>query len=258
VYSFTFCHRPATRSFTCIATAVRSLFTCAPLLLARRPQTPLRVLCIGTFEYLARLHGPGLHYQCRNALAYACDFAALRNDFYDQRELQRDRYRELRHGLRQLVAEPQTRLYIQNLRRAERGRPAFGPDGFSQPTAVAEYRVLVLSLTLRWLQTISGRPLEPRVFEALVALADLVQIVDDLLDWKDDWACRRPSYVTAFLNERTPPSRQSTMHIRRYANQCRHLLTAARTRDPQAAPLAMAGLLVWCLAIALLNLRFPR
>jgi hypothetical protein len=252
VYSFTFSRSRAARSFLLfrsISIAVEALLTCAPLLLARRPQTPLRVLCIATFEYLARLHGPGLGSRCRSALASACDFAALRNDFYDQRKLHRTPYRELRRNLRRLVPEPQTRLYIQDLRQAERGRPAFGPHGFSQPAAVAEYRVQVLSLNLRWLQTIAGRPAEPHVFEALVALVNLVQIVDDLLDWKDDWASRRPSYVTAFLNK---------MHIRDYANQSRRVLIAEGTRDPQAAPLALAGIMVWCLAITLLNFRFPR
>lgn len=231
--------------------AAASFLTCIPMLLARRPRTPLRVLCIGAFDYLARLHGRRLDHTDRMALAYACDFGALRNDFYDQHELDRSSYRELRLSLRRLAPEEATHRYILALRQAERGRPAFGPDGFSEPAAVVKYRIRVVVLSLAWLQAISRRSIEPLFFDALVALVGLIQLVDDLLDWKDDSACRRPTYATAFLRDWTQLSRESIKHIQIHANRFRGLLVAASERDPGAALLTLAGVLVWLIVIAL-------
>lgn len=238
--------------------AAGSLLTCAPLLFARRPQTTLRVLCIGAFEYLARLGGRRLDRKARRALACACDFGALRNDFYDQGNLDRHSYRDLRRRLSALVPQTATHRYIRALRSAERGRPIFGPKGFSEPAAVVAYRVRVLELSLSWLQVISRRLIKPRVFQSLVALVGLVQLVDDVIDWKDDCASRRPTYVTALLREWRQPSRQSLADLHRYANHFRGLLVAAAQSDAEATPLAIAGLLVWFLATALMKVRFAR
>ena len=226
------------------------------MLFAERPRTPLRVLCIGAFEYQARLRGGKLDAAGRMALAYACDFGALRNDFYDQRELNRPFYREVRHSLRRLVPEMATHRYILELRQAERRRPAFGPDGFSEPAAVLEYRLRVLVLSLAWLHGVSRRSIEPRFFQVLVALVGLIQLVDDLLDWKDDWACRRPTYVTAFLRDWTRPSKESVWQIQLHANRFRGLLLAKGNLE--VVPLTLAGGLMWLLAITLIKIRLPR
>jgi hypothetical protein len=237
--------------------AATSLFACVPLLLARRPQTSLRLLCIGAFEYLARLQGRGLDRRARLAVACACDFGALRNDFYDQGYLDRNSYRELRRSLRRLVPEMATHRYIRKLRHTERGRPSFGLDRFPEPAAVTEYRGRVLVLSLAWLRVVSRRSMTPRSFRCLVALVGLVQLVDDLLDWKEDWACRRPTYVTAFLNDWKGPSSEIVKHIQVHANRFRGALVAASERDLKAAPFAIAGFLVWIVALVLLKIRFP-
>ena len=62
-----------------------------------------------------------------------------------------------------------------------------------------------VGLVSAWLHIVSRRSIEPGIFQALVALVGLIQLVDDLLDWKDDWACRRPTYVTAFSAEFDEP-----------------------------------------------------
>ncbi|HET9219465.1 MAG TPA: hypothetical protein VFR18_20935, partial [Terriglobia bacterium] len=137
------------------------------------------------------------------------------------------------------------------------GRPVFTSGGFAQPEAVIEYRNRVLSLSLGWLQSISHRSLEPVMFEALLALVALVQLVDDLLDWKDDWACRRPTYVTAFLREWTQPSRPSWDQLRAHANRLwRFLVDASRCRG-EIVPLMLAGGVVWVMAMVILRLRLP-
>jgi len=238
--------------------AVSSLLSCIPLSLARRPQTPLRLLCIGAFDYVARLRGRSLDRTARTALACACDLGALRNDFYDQGRFDRGFYRLLRQDLRRLVPESATHRYIRDLRQAERRRPAFGTGAFSEPAAVVEYRLRVLVVSLAWLQVISRRSMEPRVFQALVALVGLIQLVDDLLDWKDDWACRRPTYVTAFLSDSSGPSRESVTPIRLHANRFCGLLIATLEQDLYVAPLTVAGIFVWVVARALMKVRFLR
>jgi hypothetical protein len=192
------------------------------------------------------------------ALACACDLGALRNDFYDQGTFDRGFYRELRHDLRRLAPETATQGYIRDLRETERGRPPFGRGAFSEPAAVVQYRLRVLEVSLAWLQVISRRSMEPRVFQALVALVGLIQVVDDLLDWKDDWACRRPTYVTAFLNDSSRSSRESVRHIRLHANRFCGLLIASMEQDLYVAPLAVAGIFVWVVARALMKVRFAR
>jgi len=238
--------------------AGKSISACIPLLLAGRPRTPLRLLCIGAFDYLARVQGKDLRNIDRLALAYACDFGALRNDFYDQGELDRTDYREIRHSLRRLAPECATRRYIHALRDAERGRPAIGIDCYVGSAAVAQYRTQVLFISLTWLEVISSSPLPPHFFKVLVSLAGLAQLVDDLLDCKDDWECRRPTFVTAFFRERVQLSGEAITHIHSYANRFRNLLVATSERHREVAPLALAGEGMWLLALALLKLRFRR
>jgi hypothetical protein len=238
--------------------AVTSLLTCIPMIWAPRPRTSLRVLCVGAFEYLARLEGQGLGRAGRLALAHACDVGALCNDFYDQREFDRSVYRKLRRDLKRLAPERATQRYIRELRQAERDRPGAGTHGFQEPSAVIRYRVHVLVVSLKWLRAISGQPAQHRSLDALVALVGLVQLVDDLLDWKDDCDCRRPSFVTAFLRDWKRPSRTSMMPVRVCANRFRDTLLATSERNPRGVPLAAAGLLVWLLVHVLLRTRFSR
>jgi hypothetical protein len=238
--------------------AAASLLTCIPMIWAARPRTPLRVLCVGAFEYLARLQGQGLGRAGRLALAHACDVGALCNDFYDQREFDRSVYRKLRRDLKRLARESATQRYIRELRQAERHRPAAGTHGFDDPSAVIHYRVRVLVVSLAWLRAISGQPTEQRSLNGLVALVGLVQLVDDLLDWKDDCACRRPSFVTAFLHDWKRPSPASMKPVRLHANRFRDTLLATSERNPRGIPLAAAGVLVWLLVVVLLRIRFSR
>src|SRR5262245_22857449 len=86
-------------------TAVSAVMVCSPLLLAARPKTPLRVFCIAAFEFLARLRGGTLGRQRRLAIAHACDFGSLRDDYYDHRKLDATEYRSLRCQLRRMAPE---------------------------------------------------------------------------------------------------------------------------------------------------------
>lgn len=245
----------APRVFYCIGLALWSFVHCLPILAAMRPKTPLRVLCIAAFEYLSRLEGRSQKPSTRAALAFACDFGALRNDFYDQKELNRSEYRTLRLALRRLVPDRLTRRYMHNLRQAERSRPLLRVDPGFESSAV-EYRNRVLVLSMDWLHGIACVRWNAALFQSLVALTGLIQLVDDLLDWEDDWKHRRPSYITAVLNRsaKASPDIYRCVHLR--ANHFRDILLTTSNEHPEAAPVAMAGIAVWALAVALARIRF--
>lgn len=238
------------------AKAVSAVFVCSPMLLAARPRTPLRVLCITAFEFLARLRGATLGRQRRLGLARACDFASLRDGYYDHRRLDVDEYRSLRCELRRTVPAAATSQYVQQLRQAERNRPILSAGNPRLVSAVIAYRTSVLDLSLRWLQQISGLDIESLKFLVLLSLAGLMQLADDLLDWKDDLAVGSPSYVTAFLvhSSRTGVA----VPLRAEADALLRRIVAAARQDAAVAPLALAGGLTWTFVVALIRLRFPQ
>ena len=235
-----------------------AVMVCSPLLLAARPKTPLRVFCIAAFEFLARLRGGTLGRRRRLAMAHACDFGSLRDDYYDHRRLDATEYRSLRCKLRRMAPEAATSRYIRQLREAERNRPNLVPGIASSTSEVANaviaYRTGVLDLSLRWMQEISGLSIESVKFHVLLSLVGLMQIADDLLDWKDDQAVRRPSYVTAFLFDR--PRTAVAMPLRAQADALLQRVVGAARQDAGALPLAIAGVMTWTFVIALLRLRF--
>jgi hypothetical protein len=237
-------------------TAVAAVMVCSPMLVAERPKTPLRVFCIAAFEFLARLRGGTLGRRRRLAIAHACDFGSLRDDYYDHRRLNATEYRLLRCKLRRMAPEAATSRYIQRLRQAERNRPILAARTPGVADAVIAYRTWVLHLSLQWMQEISGLSVEPVKFHALLTLVGLMQLADDLLDWKDDQAVGRPSYVTAFLMAR--PRIAVAMALRAQADALLRRTVGAARRDAGALPFAVAGVLTWTFVIALLRVRFPQ
>jgi hypothetical protein len=237
-------------------TALSALMVCFPLLLKASPKTPLRVFCIAAFEYLARLRGATLGKRRQRAMAYACDFGSLRDDYYDHHRLDTTEYRSIRHQLRLMAPEPATFRYIQQLRQAERSRPILTASMPGVADHVIAYRTWVLELSLRWLQEISGLRIEPARFHALLSLVDLMQLADDLLDWKDDQTLKRPSYVTGLLLDR--PRRTVAMPLRARANALLQRMVGAARQDAGIAPFTIAGVLTWTFVIALLRARFPQ
>jgi hypothetical protein len=238
------------------ATAASALMVCSPMLLASRPKTPLRVFCIAAFEFFARLRGGTLGRRRRQAMAYACDFGSLRDAYYDDRRLDAAEYRSLRCKLRRVVPDAATTRYIRQLRQAERSRPVLAASNPEVANAVIAYRAGVLDLSLRWMQEISGLSLESVKFHVLLSLVGLMQIADDLLDWKDDQAAGRPSYVTAFLLER--PRSAIAIPLRAQADALLQRTVGAAREDADAAPFAIAGVVTWTFIITLLRMRFPQ
>lgn len=229
--------------------AVSAAAVSFPMLFAARPKTPLRVGCVAVFEYLARLEGAALSRRRRSAIAQACDFGSLRDEYYDERKFDRTEYRSLRNALRQVAPAAATALYILELRKAERGRPAIsgGAD------ATREYREAVIRVSLEWMRAIAGVSVDSARFDSMTNLVCLMQLVDDLLDWKDDQADSCPSYVTALLDA---PNRAKT--LRALAETLLRRTTEPAQRDPAALPFALAGVVTWAGAAALIKARFPR
>jgi hypothetical protein len=247
--------RSPIRKLTRVAVAaVRAGMVCFPMLLAAHPGTPLRMLGITAFEYLARLRGGTLGRQRRLAMAHACDFASLRNDYYDHQTLDASEYRALRFILRHMAPEASTARYIQSLRQAERNRPILAPATPNVVDAVIGYRTRVLNLTLQWLQEIAAVSVDAVKFNAFLSVASLTQIGDDLLDWKDDQASSRPSYVTAILFNQ--PSRAVAVVLRVEADALLKRTLGAARQDAGAMPFAVAGVLTWAFVVALIRLRF--
>ena len=236
--------------------ALGAMVVCAPMLVEARPRTPLRVFCIAAFEYLARLSGGTLGMGRRVAIAHACDFGSLRDEFYDERKLDVTEYRSLRNALRRIAPEEVTIRYIQELRQAERGRPMIAANAPAVAKAIIGYRQAVIELSLRWLEGISGLAVEAVRFQSLVSLVCLMQLADDLLDWTEDLAAGCPSYVTAFLLER--PRMGIGTELRRQADALLQRTLAAAGWDAGAVPFAAAAFVTWAFVIALVKLRFPK
>jgi hypothetical protein len=155
-----------------------------------------------------------------------------------------------------MAPEAATIRYIQRLRQAERSRPIITAGRRGIADAVIAYRTWVLELSLRWLQEISGLSFEPVRFHSLLTLVGLMQLADDLIDWKDDQAARRPSYVTAFLLDQ--PRIAVAMALRAQADALLRRTVGAARRDAGTLPFAVAGVLTWTFVIALLRVRLPQ
>lgn len=236
--------------------AVTALAVCSPMLAEARPRTPLRVFCIAVFEYFARLSGKTLGRRRRVAIAHACDFGSLRDEFYDHQRLDRNEYRSLRSALRSIAPEAATCSYIQQLRKAERGRPVLSEGVPGIASATIDYRESVIDLSLRWMQGISGLALDRVKFHSIVHLVCLMQLADDLLDWKDDEAGRCPSYVTALLLEH--PLQAVAGPLRAQADGLLRRTVRAVRQDAGSAPFAVAGVATWAFVVILLKVRFPQ
>jgi hypothetical protein len=237
-------------------TAASAVLVCSPMFFEARPRTPLRVFCIAAFEYLARLRGRTLGRSRRLALAHACDFGSLRDEYYDEQKLDRTEYRSLRSALRRIAPEPATFRYIRQLRKAERGRPILSASTPGVANATIDYRRSVINLSLGWLEVLSGFAVERPKFHSLVSLVCLMQLADDLLDWKDDQAAGCPSYVTGFLLEQ--PRTGIARPLRAHADLLLQRTVEAARHDAGALPFALAGWATWIFVVLLLKLRFPR
>ncbi len=181
-----------------------------------RPGTALRTLCVVAFDFLARAGGQRLGREHRRALSCLLDLGALVNDHFDQQRFCKGSYRKLR---KQLAANETVRTvyraYFRALRQAERNRPRLWlPCREGIPKEAADYRETVVRISLSALAAIAfsqpggdarddsrNSPAEEACLSRLFGLVMLIQICDDLLDWRRDWRAGLPTFATAELLE---------------------------------------------------------
>ena len=177
-----------------------------PLLCRDSPKTPLRVLCIAALDTAHVLrHARPMPRARINSLAEFLDFGACLNAEWDQKPLRDCRQGASRQrldagGLGPLIAEYQARL-----RELERGRPSIGGD-HRQFDDVRAYRENVVRLSLATAAAIAmNSSLEHEIaatdrdsdLEVLFRIIMQCQVVDDVLDYREDRSRGLPSFLTS-------------------------------------------------------------
>ena len=193
---------------------IRSVGSCLLRHRRERPGTLLRTLCVVAFDFMARAGGRRLGPEKRRALSCLLDLGALINDHFDQRCFCKCSYRKLRKRLSvNESVRAAYRDYFRELRQAERSRPRLClPRRDDVPKESADYRERVVRISLSALAAVAfGQPngdnLEDRrtspaqdaCLPQLFALVMLIQICDDLFDWRRDWRAGLPTFATAEL-----------------------------------------------------------
>lgn len=191
-----------------------------PFFVARRPQTPLRVLCLMAFDtvhvlrYSSRL-------SCRKLrdVSSLLDFGACLNDCFDGSGFSLQGYLASRQALERSQNGPLIADYTRRLAEFEAQRPPPGGDD-GRHRSVQEYRESVVRLSLG---TIAGMTLKDvsitngvrathcdEDLELLFRIVMLCQIIDDVLDFSTDSANGVPSFLTAHAS----PSQSLTLTSR--------------------------------------------
>ena len=184
-----------------IPAALVALMTNLPLLVARRPGTPLRVLAVVAISAALRSRGVRMRPDSRRAVIEAMELGALLNDRFDGEVVDPAALREQVVWFARSPHREVVWCYAKRLRRYERSRPNHG-----EPIAVVKpYRENVnrISLALLWAMAsgtkLAAAELESRQAEDLRVLFNLVmltQVMDDVLDASHDRSLNLPSFAT--------------------------------------------------------------
>jgi hypothetical protein len=251
----------------------RSVASCAFWNRRQRPATPLRTLCVVAFDFIARTGGQRLRREERTALSCLLDLGALINDHFDQHQLRKCSYRRLRKQLAtNETARSVYRGYFRDLRQAERNRPRLWlPRREGIRKEAADYRETVVRISLSALAAIAfgqrndgagddsrnSRAKEARLSQ-LFPLVMLIQICDDLLDWRRDWRAGLPTFATAELLECAGQAKDGRTDFRRVranvATVAATYLAAASKRKCAFWPFAPCVYAVFLLVKVLGNL----
>jgi hypothetical protein len=228
-------------SFAALKAFIRSL----PLVAAAAPQTLLRVLCIVALDAVhERRHARGMGRDRRRTTAAFLDFAACVNAEWDHKPFCRERHEGSRRELTRAGLTPFIDDYLVRIEELERGRPAVADagGGFDDVKMYRE-RVAALSLAAAVAIALGVPSLDDGLSEAecdadvntLLRLVMQCQIVDDVLDCRQDLAAGLPSFATA-----TPSGHEC---LRLTAAAVRSYASGSRGAVPFRAALAAASLL---------------
>jgi hypothetical protein len=182
--------------------AVVAVGTSLPLLVARHPGTPLRVLAVAAISAVLRTRGTRLRPDGRQAVIAAMELGALLNDRFDGDAADPA---ALRRQVAWFARSPHRHVvwdYARKLRHHERSRPSPGaPAG-----VIKHYRENVnrISLALLWALACGSTlaAAEPETRQAgdlrlLFSLVMLTQVLDDVIDADHDRSHNLPSFATA-------------------------------------------------------------
>ena len=178
-----------------------------PLLFHAAPKTPLRVLCIVALDTLHVLrHSQPLPRKRISELATFLDFQACTNAAWDDKDLCEAEYQAIRQRLEKAGLGSWMEEYLGRLRELERRRPSIGGD-HRRFDEVRSYREAVARVSLAAVTAIAlnGERLEDGIrathgdpnVETLFRIVMQCQIVDDVLDYAEDWSAGLPSFLTA-------------------------------------------------------------
>jgi hypothetical protein len=188
---------------------VRCLLRGLPLLFAASPRTPLRVLCIVALDTV-QVHRRGcpLSRQTREELAAFLDFQACTNAAWDGKRLCMEEYQALRQRLEKAGLGVWILDYLSRIRELETQRPSIGGDR-DRFDEVRTYREEVARLALATVAAIAfdsdsiaegiRATYDDGDVAMLFRMAMQCQIIDDVVDYRDDRSAGLPSFLTAAL-----------------------------------------------------------
>ena len=187
-------------SVTCLLRGL-PLFFCAP------PATPLRVLCIVALDTIHVLrYSQPLSRQRRKELGTFLDFEACTNAVWDRKQLCAAEYEAMRQRLEKAGLGVWITDYLNRLGELETRRPPVGGDR-RRFDDLRSYREAVARLSLATIAAIALKAecLEDAIrstyceieMAALFRMAMQCQIIDDVVDYREDLSAGLPSFLTA-------------------------------------------------------------
>ena len=194
---------PLRAGFVSVTCLLRGL----PLFFGAPPATPLRVLCIVALDTIHVLrYSQPLSRQRRKELGTFLDFQACTNAVWDRKQLCAAEYQALRQRLEKAGLGGWITEYLTRLRELETRRPAIGGDR-RRFDDVRSYREAVARLSLATIAAIAlnAECLEDAIrstngesdMAALFRMAMQCQIIDDVVDYREDLSSGLPSFLTA-------------------------------------------------------------
>ena len=178
-----------------------------PLFFRAAPATPLRVLCLIALDTLHVLrHSRPLSKTRISELATFLDFQACTNAAWDRKYWCETDYEAMRRRLEKAGLGLRIDEYITRVGALERQRPSTGGDR-RRFDEVRAYREAVARLSLATLTAIALNEdsLEQAVranqsdnnVDILFRIVMQCQIIDDVVDYAEDWPAGLPSFLTA-------------------------------------------------------------
>jgi hypothetical protein len=178
-----------------------------PLFFGAAPKTPLRALCIIALDTVHALrHAQPLPRKTSKDLAMFLDFQACTNALWDGKGLCAAEYRALRQRLEEAGLRVPMEEYLSQLRELESRRPGIGGD-HRRFHEVRSYREAVARLSLAAVAAIALNDgcLDDGIqathcdgdVATLFRMAMQCQIIDDVVDYRNDLCAGLPSFLTA-------------------------------------------------------------